>query len=327
VPSHRWLPRKQRVSKLKIAKAFSPAGISSFFEICDTQPDGKPIIDPLKVGARGGGFGIKKGVTTEVRVTEAEESGNSISISINGRNAPEAETTCTVVNMLLERADGNFHVEVRHWVEVPIGAGFGTSAGGALTTALALSKALGLKLTLNHLGKIAHTAEIKCKTGLGTVAPLTVGGGCVVTVEPGAPGTAIIDHIPISEDYVVVAGVFGPVPTREVLSSPEKRQAVNRWGRLTLEKILADPSLENFLACCRDFAEKTGFATEKVRRLFRAADEAGAIGAAQNMVGEAVHALTTLENAERVAQAFKRVLPGDKVLTTNIELYGARLLG
>jgi pantoate kinase len=320
-------PRKQRVSKLKIAKAFSPAGISSFFEICDTQPDGKPITDPLKVGARGGGFGIKKGVTTEVHVTEAEENRNSISISINGQNTPEAETTRTVVNMLLERADGNFHVEVRHWVEVPIGAGFGTSAGGALTTALALSKALGLKLTLNQLGKIAHTAEIKCKTGLGTIAPLTVGGGCVVTVEPGAPGTAIIDHIPISEDYVVVAGVFGPIPTREVLSSPEKRQAVNRWGRLTLEKILADPSLENFLACCRDFAEKTGFATEKVRRLFRAADEAGAIGAAQNMVGEAVHALTTLENAERVAQAFKRVLPGDKVLTTNIELYGARLLG
>jgi pantoate kinase len=81
------------------------------------------------------------------------------------------------------------------------------------------------------------------------------------------------------------------------------------------------------LACCRDFAEKTGFATERIRRLFKAADEAGAIGAAQNMVGEAVHALTTLENAERVAQAFKRVLPEDRVLKANIELYGARLLG
>jgi len=311
---------------LKTAKAFSPAGISSFFEICDTLPNGKPITDLEKVGARGGGFGIKKGVTTEVYVTEAEKSGNIISIYINGRNAPEAETTRTVVDMLLERADGNFHVEVRHWVEVPIGAGFGTSAGGALTTALALSKALGLKLTLNQLGKIAHAAEIKCKTGLGTVAPLTVGGGCVVTVEPGAPGTAIIDRIPISEDYVVVAGVFGSIPTREVLSLPEKRQAVNKWGKLTLEKILAEPSLENFLACCREFAEKTGFATERVCRLFRAADKAEAIGAAQNMVGEAVHALTTSENAERVAQAFKRILPEEKVLVANVELGGARLL-
>ncbi|MEM2518134.1 MAG: hypothetical protein QXS01_01235 [Candidatus Bathyarchaeia archaeon] len=310
---------------MKSARAFSPAGISSFFEICDTLPNGKPITDLEKVGARGGGFGIKKGVTTEVRVSEADH--NSINIYINGRDTPEAETTRTVVEMLLERADGFYNVEVSHWVDVPIGAGFGTSAGGALTAALALSKALGLKLTLNQLGRTAHIAEIKCKTGLGTVAPLTIGGGCVVTVEPGAPGTAIIDRIPISEDHMVVVGVFGPIPTREVLSSPEKRVAVNRWGKLTLEKILAEPSLENFLACCRDFAEKTGFVTQRVRKLFRAADEAGAIGAAQNMVGEAVHALTTSENAEKVAQAFKRVLPEERILVSNVELYGARLLG
>ncbi|MGQ9538423.1 MAG: GHMP family kinase ATP-binding protein [Candidatus Bathycorpusculaceae bacterium] len=310
---------------MKSAKAFSPAGISSFFEICDTLPNGNPITDLERVGARGGGFGTQKGVTTEVHVSEAEQ--NAINIYINGQYALEAETTRTVVEMLLEKAGGNHHVEVKHWVDVPIGAGFGASAGGALTAALALSKALGLKLTLNQLGKIAHTAEIKCKTGLGTVAPLTVGGGCVVTVEPGAPGTAIIDRIPISESYVIVAGVFGPIPTREVLSSPEKRQAVNKWGRKTLEKILAEPSLENFLACCREFAEKTGFATKRVYSLFRAADEAGAVGAAQNMVGEAVHALTTLENAEKVVQAFRRFLPENNVLVSRIDLQGARLLG
>jgi pantoate kinase len=321
------LPHRKVESKreLKTAKAYSPAGISSFFEICDTMPDGTPITDPEKVGARGGGFGIQKGVTTEVRVSEAEKT--SIAIYINGRLAPEAETTRTVVETLLERAGNNFHVEVWHHVDVPMGAGFGTSAGGALTTALALAKALGLRLTLNQLGKIAHKAEIKCKTGLGTVAPLTIGGGCVITVEPGAPGTAIIDRIPMSSDYVIVVGTFGPIPTKEVLSSPEKRLAVNKWGRQTLEKILAEPSLENFLACCREFAEKTGFATSRIRKLFKAADKAGAIGAAQNMVGEAVHAVATSENANKVAQAFKRVLPEDKVLVANVELYGARLLG
>ncbi|MEM2281137.1 MAG: hypothetical protein QXZ68_04010 [Candidatus Bathyarchaeia archaeon] len=310
---------------MRTAKAYSPAGISSFFEICDTLPDGTPINDLEKVGARGGGFGIQKGVTTEVAVSPAGET--SINIYINGRLAPEAETTRTVVEALLKMAGGNHHVEVKHWVDVPIGAGFGTSAGGALTAALALSKALGLRLTLNQLGKIAHMAEIKCKTGLGTVAPLTIGGGCVVTVEPGAPGTAIIDHIPISSDYVVVVGTFGPTPTREVLTSPEKRSAVNRWGRQTLKKILADPSLENFLFRCREFAEKTGFATERVRRLFKAAEEAGAIGAAQNMIGEAVHALATPEKAEEVAKAFRRVLPENRVLVANVELYGVRLLG
>ncbi len=306
------------------AMAFSPAGISSFFEICDTSPNGKAISDLEKVGARGGGFGIQKGVTTEVTVSKAKKS--NISVFINEIHAPEAETTRTVVHMLLEKTPETYEVLVRHNVEIPIGAGFGSSAAGALTTALALSKALGLNLTYNQIGRIAHVAEVKCKTGLGTVGPLML-GGCIITVEPGAPGIAIIDRIPISTDYAIVAGVFGSVPTKEVLSSPEKRLAVNKWGRKTLENILADPSLENFLGYCREFAEKTGFMTERVRALIRLAERADAIGAAQNMVGEAVHALTTLENAENVAQAFKRVLPQEKILVAPIDIQGVRLIG
>ena len=305
------------------SSAFSPAGISSFFEICDRKADGKPITNLQHVGARGGGFGIEKGVLTEVSVARAEK--NSVRVSINGKFS-EAETTKTVVQMLLEKADETYEVLVKHNVEIPIGAGFGSSAAGALTTALALSKGLGLSLTYNQIGRIAHVAEVKCKTGLGTVGPLML-GGCVLTIEPGAPGIAVIDRVPISADYVIVAGVFGPTPTKEVLSSPEKRLAVNKWGRKTLEKILSEPSLENFLACCREFAEKTGFMTERVRTLMGLADKAGAIGAAQNMVGEAVHALATLENAEKVAQAFKQVLPREKILVAQVDIQGARLIG
>jgi pantoate kinase len=306
------------------AKALSPAGISSFFEICDTTPDGKPIINLEQVGARGGGFGIQKGVTTEVTVSEAENS--DICVFINRKKTPEAETTKTVAQMLLSTVGEKYEVVVKHDVEVPIGAGFGSSAAGALTTALALSKALGLNLTYNQLGKIAHVAEVKCRTGLGTVGPLML-GGCVLTLEPGAPGIAVIDRIPISPDYTIVAGVFGPISTKKVLSSSERRLAVNRWGRKTLDRILSEPSFENFLNCCRDFAERTGFMTEHVRKLIRLAERAGAIGAAQNMVGEAVHALATLENAENVVQAFKQVLPEDKILIAQIDIQGARLIG
>lgn len=309
---------------MRKAKAFSPAGISSFFEICDTTPDGKPIANLEQAGARGGGFGIQKGVTTEANVSKAES--NSIRVFINGKNAPEAETTKSVVQMLLGKVSEEYEVVVKHNVEIPIGAGFGSSAAGALTTALALSKALGLNLTYNQLGKIAHVAEVKCRTGLGTVGPLMI-GGCVLTIEPGAPGIAIIDRIPISTDYAIVAGVFGPISTKDVLSSSERRLAVNKWGRKTLDRILSEPSLENFLVCCRDFAEKTGFMTDRVRTLIRLAERAGAIGAAQNMVGEAVHALTTLENAENVVQAFKQVLPEDKILAAQVDIQGARLIG
>jgi len=309
---------------VKTAKAFSPAGISSFFEICDTASDGRPIMDFERIGARGGGFGIQKGVSTEVNVADSHV--NSIRVFINGKLTPEAETTKTVAQMLLGKVSGAFDVVVNHKVEVPIGAGFGTSAAGALTACLALSKALGSNLTYNQIGRIAHIAEIKCKTGLGTVGPLMI-GGCIITIEPGAPGIAVIDRIPISADYAIVAGVYSSIPTKDVLSSHEKRQAVNRWGRKTLEKILADPSLENFLACCCEFAEKTGFMTQRTKALIRLAEKAGAIGAAQNMVGEAVHALTTLENTENVARAFKQLLPREKILKAPVDIQGARLTG
>jgi pantoate kinase len=152
-------------------------------------------------------------------------------------------------------------------------------------------------------------------------------GGCVLTVEPGAPGIAVIDRIPISPDHVVVAGVFGSISTKMVLSSSEKRLRVNRWGRITLEKILEEPSLENFLSSCLEFAEKTGFLTRRLEGLVRLAEKAGAVGAAQNMVGEAIHALTTSENAGRVIEAFKQVLPEDKIVVSEIDLQGARLTG
>jgi len=305
-------------------KAFSPAGISSFFEICDTTPDGKPIPDLERVGSRGGGFAIERGVLTEVTTTPVQKAG--IQIFINRKLAPEAETSRTVVEMLLEKVDSPYDVVVKHKVDVPIGAGFGTSAGGALTTALALARLLRIDLTMIQIAKIAHVAEVMCRTGLGTVGPLTL-GGCVLTIEPGALGYSLLDRLLVHPSHRIVAAHHKPILTRQVLTSSDKRERVNRWGRQTLSKILEDPSLENFMNACKEFAIRTGFASEMVLRLFKVAERADAIGVAQNMVGEAVHALTTVDDAERVAQSLSEVLPQGKVFAARIDLRGARLVG
>ena len=308
---------------VKSAKAFSPAGISSFFEICDTAPNGSPICDFEKIGARGGGFGIEKGVSTDVSITEAEK--NDIRVFINGKFSPEAETTKTVAEALLKRVEGKYRVVVKHRVSVPIGAGFGTSAGGALGAGFALCKALNINLTYGQIGRTAHVAEIKCKTGLGTVGPLLL-SGCILTVEPGAPGYAVIERLPISEDYRIVAGVFKPMPTKEVFSTTEKREIVNKWGRKTVDRILAEPSLENFMRASKEFALKTGFATERVKNLMESAEKAGAVGVAQNMVGEAVHALVLKDKVDDVVEVFKKVLPKEKILLAKIDFRGAHLV-
>ncbi len=306
----------------RAAQAFSPGGISSFFEICDTDSEGVPISDPEHVGARGGGFVIDMGVHTTVEVSDA--SSTAIHVLINGKLAPEAQTSQTVAELILSKQSSALTATISHEIEIPIGAGFGTSAGGALGTALALSEALGINCTYNQLGKIAHAAEIRCKTGLGTVGPIML-GGCIITVEPGGPGIGIIDRIPIKEDYSIVTGTVGPTATKQVLSSPDKRREVNLWGKKTLDLILEDPSLENFLLRSREFAEKTGFATNQTRELIRLADRLDAVGAAQNMVGEAVHAVTRRGNSKPLVEAFKEALPKGSVFEAAIDFQGARL--
>jgi pantoate kinase len=307
------------------AKAFAPGAISSFFEIHDTTADGKPITDLEQVGARGGGFGLQKGVHTQVTVEEA--AANSVHVSINSQPTLEAKTTKNVIQTLLKQTSRKYVVMVEHQVDVPIGMGFGTSAGGALTAALALKEALALPLTGNQVGKIAHVSEIQCQTGLGTVSSLTVGGGLILVTEPGAPGICQIDRIPVSPDYVIVAGFYDSRIPKTVLSTPERKAQINRYGKKALQQILAEPTLENFLASSWDFAQKAGFATENVRRLVQLAEKAGAVGATQNMIGEAVHAVVLEENAVSVAEAFKQLLPHEKILTAKIDFQGARLVG
>ncbi len=306
------------------ARAFAPGAISSFFEIHDTTADGAPITDLERVGARGGGFGLQRGVHTKVTAEEATV--NKIQVFINLQPTAEAKTTENVIQTLLNQTGKNYRVTVEHQIDIPIGMGFGTSAGGALTAGLALREALALPLTYNQIGKIAHISEIQCQTGLGTVSALTVGGGLILVTEPGAPGICQIDRIPISPDYVIVAGFYTSKLPKTVLSSPERKVQINRYGKKTLKQILAEPSLENFLASGWNFALKAGFATENVRQLVQLAQKAGAVGATQNMIGEAVHAAVLEENALSVVEAFKQVLPNEKIITTNIDFQGARLV-
>jgi pantoate kinase len=306
------------------SKAFAPGAISCFFEIHNTTADGTPITDLERVGARGGGFGLQSGVHTKVTVEEAAV--NNLQVFINSQPTIEAKTTENVIQTLLNQTSKNYMVTVEHQIDLPISMGFGTSAGGALTAGLALREALALPLTYNQIGKIAHVSEIQCQTGLGTVSALTVGGGLILVTEPGAPGICQIDRIPISPDYVIVAGFYNSKIPKTVLSSPERKVQINRYGKKTLKQILAEPTLENFLASCWDFAQKAGFATENVRQLVHLAQKAGAVGATQNMIGEAIHAVVLEENALSVAEAFKQVLPNEKILTAKIDFQGARLV-
>jgi pantoate kinase len=305
--------------------AFSPSGISSFFEVCTKEKDGTTILNPLKIGSRGGGFALKKGVTTKVSIKKTRKNKNNVEILINDRQAPEAKTTKKIISLLLENARNKYDIIVQHIVDVPIGAGFGTSAAGALSCGLALSDALNLPLTYNQIAQAAHIADIVCQTGLGTVEGLTM-GGLVLIVESGAVGYGLIDRILIKSDLQIVAGVFKSVKKSSVLLSDEKVKIINAIAKKTMSNILKKPDIENFLKNCKSFAFESGLASKRVRKLVEDAEGAGAIGATQNMIGEAVHAITMKNSIDDVYKVFTKHLSEDKIIVSNIDFKGARIL-
>ncbi len=308
---------------MRMARAYSPAGVSSFFEVVDQDVNNVSIRDPLKIGARGGGYVISRGVQTEVRVERRRK--DEIIVFVNGQVRVDAKVSETVVRTLLERGKIHARVTVRHIIEPPIGCGCGTSGAGALSTALALCEALDLDMTYNQIGQVAHVAEISCRTGLGTVAPLMVGGN-VITMQPGAPGLCVIDRIPLEPNYRIVLGWFGPISKSLVLSDQNLQARINRYGRSALEHILKEPTPRNFMVTCRTFAENAGFMTERLKHLLSVMERGGAIGATQNMLGEAGHALVEEGKVKSVYRAARSILPKKQILTSTVESGVARLI-
>jgi hypothetical protein len=67
-------------------------------------------------------------------------------------------------------------------------------------------------------------------------------------------------------------------------------------------------------------------ASKRIRRLIEGAEEGGAIGSAQNMIGEAAHALTTTEWLNDVYGVFTDYLPKTRIIVSDIDFQGARLV-
>jgi pantoate kinase len=292
---------------------YVPCAVSSFFEICDRDVNGSLIKDTLRIGSRGGGFVVKRGT-----VTTASKSEDDVVI-INKRRAPEARTTLRVISLMRERF-ALPPVKVSHNIEPPIGSGFGTSGSGGLGAAVALADLFGLNLTLAQTAAFAHTAEVESLTGLGTVISLASGSGAVgLVTEPGSYSIGQVDSIIIDpKEYLLICACFGPIEKSSVLGNDERRRMVNQFGRDTLEKIVNDPSPATLLKESRIFASRSGISSEDMLKLSDIAVKLGAIGATQNMIGNAVHCLVRKNDSQKFLKSFQKRIPRDSIFATEL---------
>lgn len=301
---------------MRKSAAFVPAHISGFFQPCFAKA-------PDRTGSRNGGVCLDLGVLTEVRVKPADRT--KVRISIDGKRAPEAKTTLSAVEQLLNVAGGSFEIDVGHFCKVPVGAGYGASGAGALGAVLALSKALGLWVPRQKLTVMAHVAEVTCGTGLGDVGAQVL-GGLVIGLQPGAPPYGRWKQIPTPQDLRVVSATLAPLSTRKLLRDARFRRRANKLGANAVKNMIEHPTIKGFTLTSQEFAEGLGFLDKEMKNLILAAERTGAIGASQVMLGRAVFALARGSNVESVKNAFLDVLSPEQVMVSGVDLKGPRFV-
>ncbi|MFX1581448.1 MAG: hypothetical protein ACFFCJ_04435, partial [Promethearchaeota archaeon] len=169
----------------------------------------------------------------------------------------------------------------------------------------------------------AHFAEIRCATGLGSVSGV-IRGGMILILEPGAPGYDRVDWIPLDPTYRIVTASFAPISKANIIFSKKALQVVNREGQRVLNQVQENPSPAHFMRRCLGFARKVGFLTPRVANVLERVQEAGAVGATQNMIGEAFHALVHVDSVDSVTESLEHLVPPNSILVSRVFPVGPR---
>lgn len=246
-----------------------PAALSFIFKPC-------PNSNPIKAGSIGVGCTIDKMVEVTIStqgrspllldLRSFSEGGagegqgevhNQTQIFFNGQTIL-FPTVDYVVSKLTDQP-----VTVMITSPLPLGYGFGISGASSLATANALNTLYSLKKTPQELAAIAHTAEIRNKTGLGTVAT-QITGGFLVKTAPGLPVQST--RLPFSGQQLYVT-IIDKMETPGILSDAKLLQRVSQAADQALETIkqsLGNPSsLSQILDISYTFIRESGLPIRK----------------------------------------------------------------
>jgi pantoate kinase len=252
---------------------------------------------------------LSKGVVSRASISGSGR-GGTVATVVNGDPAYDARTTRRALALLVERCGLEFgRLELQQTVDVPIGCGFGASAASALSAVYAAASAWGLRAPKADIARCAYDAEIIEQTGLGTVSVTYDGAGAGAITQPGEPGVAKFVNVKVPASVRLVTASLAPYEKRDAFSSPDTAQKIVRLGDEALGRFVAGPTLEGLAALGEWFTDRLGLGSADVRRLAKVAKEAGALYASQNMMGQAVHAVTLEDSADRVVRALAAAGP------------------
>lgn len=286
---------------MKRSIGYAPSHITAFFSIEDQASD------ELAKGSRGAGFCLSAGVKTLVQEGKEESS-----IFINGQSPDNPRVTLQLLKIFREdqihqkidfkKLD---NIEIYHEITMPEGSGFGTSGAGALSLAHALNDYFSLEMAPLKLAQLAHRAEIRAKTGLGTIAGEFL-GGVEVRESAGAPGIGTIRPIPFPESLRCHILYQGKILTHEALSDPKIRKTVIEAGNRALLHPKTILSWEEMMKRAHQFTKECQLLPPPLANLFLALKENG-IDGAMLMFGKGIHFLYLQEDKEIIKKTLNKI--------------------
>jgi len=216
-------------------KAFAPANISCIFSIIENSPPLKcrksKISEHaqkcnafLTKGSLGVGFTINKGVTVSIKKIK-----NKATISFNNKEI-KFPTVASVIEKLNKNKE---NLEIRINSQLPLSCGFGISGASALATAYTLNKLLNLKKSKQELAKIAHTAEVENKTGLGDVINQYY-GGFLIKYEPSYKFK--VKKLKINNKKIYYK-IFSKLDTKKIITNKQIKNKINKASINSLKTI------------------------------------------------------------------------------------------
>lgn len=264
-------------------KVFVPSHITGFFEIV-------PNANACLKGSRGAGITLDEGVTTHTIIKDGT---GKIIINFNKKEDKQNTISIKAIDIILKRYNvsiSDYDVIINHESKLPIGAGFGTSAGFALGVSYTLPTLLGISISYKEAGEIAHLAEISLSTGLGDVIS-EVYGGCVIRLKEGSPVNGIIDKIQITKPIYCITKTIGLLETKDIIENPLHQKEINKSGSILLNQLLDNPCMSNFIKLSRKFANETKLITPQLQEILDIFDEETE-GSSMAMLGNTAFALS-----------------------------------
>lgn len=232
-------------------------------------------------GSLGAGFSLKEYVRTRVQ----KRNDKKIRIFFNGENVTSrAHTSLQAANEFFNAHGEEMGIDIFHQFDVPTSSGLATSGAGALGVVFALNEEFNTSFSDVKLATLAHIAEVKQKTGLGSVIA-QYKGQFEIRMKAGAPNNGKVKRITRN----VKCGILGfdHMETKNILKSTQQLQRIRKAFGRKHKKLANSFSIRKFTRFSQQFARESGLLTPFLQNLLGKARERGLHGS-MLMLGDGV---------------------------------------